>query len=143
MFANGINLQDCLVAIKNNKSLEESHRERRSNPEFYMRSIKDIEDISRDYPDAMSNTVKIAERCNFDLARDQSYIFPVYNAPEGYTPETYVEKLCQETVVSMGELIRLAFELDGSPKYLGQRPGGMIISSTPLTDIVPVQRGAI
>lgn len=94
-------LQDCLVAIKNNKSLEESHRERRSNSEFYMRSIKDIEDISRDYPDAMSNTVKIAERCNFDLARDQSYIFPVYNAPEGYTPETHLEKLCQEAAVSM------------------------------------------
>ena len=41
------------------------------------------------------------------------------------------------------DLIRLAAELDGFPKYLGQHPGGMIISSTPLTDIVPVQRGAI
>jgi error-prone DNA polymerase len=41
------------------------------------------------------------------------------------------------------DLIRLAAELDGFPKYLGQHPGGMIISSTPLIDIVPVQRGAI
>jgi len=41
------------------------------------------------------------------------------------------------------DLIKLAAELDGFPKYMGQHPGGMILSSTPLTDIVPVQRGAI
>ena len=41
------------------------------------------------------------------------------------------------------DLIRLAWELDGFPKYMGQHPGGMILSSTPLIDIVPVQRGAI
>jgi error-prone DNA polymerase len=41
------------------------------------------------------------------------------------------------------DLITLAAELDGFPKYLGQHPGGMSMSSTPLIDIVPVQRGAI
>jgi error-prone DNA polymerase len=41
------------------------------------------------------------------------------------------------------DLVRLAAELDGFPKYMGQHPGGMILSSTPLVDIVPVQRGAI
>ncbi|UCC16825.1 MAG: hypothetical protein JSU58_10800, partial [Dehalococcoidales bacterium] len=41
------------------------------------------------------------------------------------------------------DLVRLAMELDGFPKYMGQHPGGMVISSGPLTDIVPVQRAAI
>ncbi len=41
------------------------------------------------------------------------------------------------------DLVQLAAELDGFPKYLGQHPGGMILSSSPLIDIVPVQRGAI
>ncbi len=41
------------------------------------------------------------------------------------------------------DLVRLSAELDGFPKYLGQHPGGMILSSLPLTDIVPVQPGAI
>jgi len=41
------------------------------------------------------------------------------------------------------DLIELVAELDGFPKYMGQHPGGMIISTDPLTDIVPVQRGAI
>jgi error-prone DNA polymerase len=41
------------------------------------------------------------------------------------------------------DLITLAKELDGFPKYLAQHPGGMIISSRPLIDLVPVQQGAI
>ena len=41
------------------------------------------------------------------------------------------------------DLIQLAAKLDGFPKYLAQHPGGMVIGSTPLTKIVPVQPGAI
>ena len=41
------------------------------------------------------------------------------------------------------DLIRLAPQLDGTPRYIAQHPGGMIISSTPLSGIVPIQRGAI
>ena len=41
------------------------------------------------------------------------------------------------------DLIDLAAQLDGFPKYLAQHPGGMIIGSSPLTDIVPVQQSAI
>ena len=41
------------------------------------------------------------------------------------------------------DLIRLASQLDGTPRYVAQHPGGMIISSRPLTDMVPVQKGAI
>ena len=36
-------LQDCLVAIKHCKSLEESHRERRPNSEFYLRPMPELE----------------------------------------------------------------------------------------------------
>ena len=40
-------------------------------------------------------------------------------------------------------LVDMAGQLDGFPKYLAQHPGGMIISSTPLINQVPVQKGAI
>ena len=40
-------------------------------------------------------------------------------------------------------LAYLVSQLYGFPKYLAQHPGGIIISSTPLTDIVPAQPGAI
>ena len=40
-------------------------------------------------------------------------------------------------------LIEMATQLDGFPKYLAQHPGGMIISSSPLIDTVPIQQAAI
>ena len=40
-------------------------------------------------------------------------------------------------------LIDLAPQLEGFPKYLAQHPGGMVIGSSPLIDIVPVQPSAI
>jgi error-prone DNA polymerase len=92
-------LQDCLAAIKNCKSLEETHRERRSNSEYYLRPMDEIESLFKDCPEALENTVKIAERCTFDLTRDLGYIFPNYPVPEGFTPQTYLEKLCYEAAV--------------------------------------------
>jgi error-prone DNA polymerase len=92
-------LQDCLVAVKNCKSLEETHRERRPNSEYYLRPTEELESLFRDCPEALENTLKIAERCTLDLTRDLGYIFPDYPTPEGYTPQTYLEKLCYEAAV--------------------------------------------
>jgi error-prone DNA polymerase len=92
-------LQDCLVAVKNLKSLEETHRERRPNSEYYLRSVEELEMLFRDCPEALENTIKIAERCTLDLTKDLSYIFPDYPTQEGYTPQSYLEKLCYEAAV--------------------------------------------
>ena len=43
--------------------------------------------------------MKIAERCTFDLTSDLAYTFPDYPAPDGHTPESYLEKLCYEAAV--------------------------------------------
>jgi error-prone DNA polymerase len=89
-------LQDCLVAIRCCKSLEESHRERRPNSEFYLRPVPELESFFRDYPEALASTVEIAGRCTLDITKDMNYSFPDYPAPEGYTPDSYLEKLCYE-----------------------------------------------
>jgi error-prone DNA polymerase len=92
-------LQDCLVAVKNLKNLEETHRERRPNSEYYLRSIEELKSLFRDCPEALENTDKIAGRCTLDLTKDLSYIFPEYPAPAGFTPQSYLEKLCYEAAV--------------------------------------------
>jgi len=92
-------LQDCLVAVKNCQSLEETHRERRPNSEYYLRPQEELEALFRDCPEALQNTVDIAGRCTLDLTKDLSYIFPDYPAPEGYNPQSYLEKLCHEAAI--------------------------------------------
>jgi error-prone DNA polymerase len=92
-------LQDCLVAIRHCKSLEESHRERRANAEFYLRPQSELEALFAEFPDAITNTLEIADKCTLDLTRDLGYRFPEYPAPEGFTPDSYLEKLCYEAAV--------------------------------------------
>lgn len=92
-------LQDCLVAIKQCRSLEETHRERRANAEFYLKSPQEMGLLFRDIPEALDNTLKIAEECTFDLTRDLGYRFPDYPVPSGYNPETYLEHLCLEAAI--------------------------------------------
>ena len=92
-------LQDCLVAIKNCKSLEESHRERRPNSEFYLRPVPELEALFHAYPEAIANTIEIAGRCTLDLTKNLNYRFPDYPAPDGLTPDTYLEKLCYEAAI--------------------------------------------
>ena len=92
-------LHDCLVAIRRNKALEETHRERRPNSEFFLKSPQEMAELFKDCPEAIANTVKIADRCTFDLTRDLRYHFPDYPAPEGETPQSYLEKLCGEAAI--------------------------------------------
>ena len=89
-------LHDALVAIRHNKSLEETHRERRPNGHFYLKSPDEMAALFRDVPEAIDNTLRIAERCSFDLTRDLGYKFPDYPVPDGHTPQTYLEELCYE-----------------------------------------------
>ena len=90
-------LQDVLVAIKNRTSLDGSHRQRRENSEFYMRSSAEMTSASggfRDQPGAIANTERIAERCQFDLTRDLDYRFPDSPVPEGETQQSHLRKIC-------------------------------------------------
>ena len=92
-------LQDALVAIRHNKSLEETHRERRPNTNFYLKSPAQMAALFDEVPDAISNSVHIAERCAFNLKEDLGYRFPDYPVPDGHTPQTYLENLCHEAAV--------------------------------------------
>ncbi len=87
-------LQDVLVAIKHRTTLDASHRLRRENSEYYLKPPAGMAELFRDYPEAVANTARIAERCTFDLTRDLDYQFPDYPVPEGETPGSYLRELC-------------------------------------------------
>ncbi len=87
-------LQDVLVAIKNRMTLDASHRLRRENSEYYLKPPAEMADLFGDYQEAVANTLRIAERCQFDLTRDLDYRFPDHPVPGGETPDSYLRKLC-------------------------------------------------
>ncbi len=89
-------LQDVLVAIKNRTSLDASHQLRRENSEYYLKPPAEMAELFAEFPQAIANTRRIAERCRFDLTRDLEYRFPETPVPEGDTAESYLRKLCRQ-----------------------------------------------
>jgi len=72
-------LQDAMAAVKHRTTLEASHRLRRPNSEFYLRSPEEMAAVFARYPEAIANTAVISERCaGFVLAKhgDIGYTFP-------------------------------------------------------------------
>ena len=100
-------LQDALVAISHNKTLEETHRQRRPNDQFHLKSPDQMAALFEDLPEAVENSARIAERCapsagsgqGFDLTRDLGYRFPDHPVPDGHTQQTYLEELCRQAAV--------------------------------------------
>jgi len=93
-------LNDSLIAIKHNKSLEASHRERRPNDQFFIKSTEEMSALFKTLPEAITNTTKIADRCEFDITSNSIYDFPSYEfLPSGHTESSYLRKICEEAAV--------------------------------------------
>ncbi|MDA1061920.1 MAG: error-prone DNA polymerase [Chloroflexi bacterium] len=90
-------LQDVLVAIRHRKPLDDSHRERRPNAEFYLRSpAEQARRFAEYHPDAAANSVRIARRCSFDLVDDLGYRLPTPATRSGRAPQQELAAICQE-----------------------------------------------
>ncbi len=88
---------DILLCIGTGKTVNEPDRLRMSDDSYYMRSPEEMWALFRDFPDALENTVKIAEQCHVELHFAPPYHLPKFPLPEGYTDaETYLRHLCEE-----------------------------------------------
>ena len=94
-------LQDVLVAIRHRTTLDGSHRERRANAQFFLRSPAEMTRLFARHPAALATTLALAERCaGFDLTRDLAYAFPHYPTATGEPPEAELARLCRAALVA-------------------------------------------
>jgi DNA polymerase III subunit alpha len=109
--------QDILVCIQTNTTLDDPKRLKSESDQLFLKSPEEMARLFHDVPEAISNTVRIAEMCSLDLGF-RGYHLPEFPVPPGFTPDTYLESLCQEGVqrryghVSGEVAARLAYELD-------------------------------
>ena len=92
-------LQQALVAAKRNSTIDQALPFIRPNHHLHLKSQVQMDHIFKDYPEAISNTLRIAEQCAFDLSTDLGYNLPEPAVPEGYTAESYLERLCFEAAL--------------------------------------------
>ncbi len=84
-----------LVAIRHRTTLDGSHHVRRPNSEFYLRPPEEAAALFADCPDAVANTLAIAERCRaFDLTRDLGYRFPDFHGADRLPAPRALTELC-------------------------------------------------
>ncbi len=90
--------QDILLCIQNKKLKEDTDRMNLMDFDLSVRSNKQmIEDFAH-VPEAIENTLKIAEKCNLELELGKVQL-PQFDVPEGFNENTYFKKLCEEGLV--------------------------------------------
>jgi error-prone DNA polymerase len=75
-------LQDVLVATRLGQTLEECEPQRRGNSSSSLASPTEMAARLRDHPEAVAETLRLAERLRFDLTREQGYRYPGAEDPE-------------------------------------------------------------
>jgi error-prone DNA polymerase len=89
-------LHDVLVAIRTRSTLDGSHAARRPNSEFYLRPPEEVATIFRDRPDAIANTLTVAQRCAaFDLTKDLGYAFPDFHGADRTPAPRALAQFCR------------------------------------------------
>ena len=92
-------LQDALVAVRLNTTIDQALPHLRPNHHLYLKSQVEMEALFEELPEAVSNTLRITEQCEFDLDTDLGYTLPHPDVPNGYTPVSYLRRLCDEAAV--------------------------------------------
>src|SRR5271156_1246780 len=102
--------QEVLLCIQTGKTMSATQRMKFATDQFYFKTAEEMAQVFREIPDAVSRTVKIAERCNVKIQRVDNP-FPEFKVPEGHTTDSYFEKVVREGFASRAPQIeRLAKE---------------------------------
>ena len=164
---------DVLMCIQTNSKVTDENRMRMETEEFYLRSADEMWERFADLPEALENTMKIAEACNVELALDQR-ILPHFEVPAGHDERSYLHEICTaglETLYAEPDAKareRLEYELDvigemGFSSYLliaadfvnwakeqgipttvrGSAAGSLVCYTAGITDIDPLHYGLI
>jgi DNA polymerase-3 subunit alpha len=73
-------LQDIMLAVQTGSILSDPRRMRMSANDYYLRSPQEMAELFSEIPEALSNTLLIAERCDLDLGF-KGYHLPKFEVP--------------------------------------------------------------
>jgi len=86
---------EVLLCIQTGKTMKDPDHWHFSAQQFYFKSPAEMHVLFGEVPEALKNTVAVAERCNLELKFGQ-ILLPNYTVPEGYTLDSYLRKLAEE-----------------------------------------------
>jgi DNA polymerase-3 subunit alpha len=89
--------QDILMLISTGADPNDPERLTMRADDFSMRPPKRMIQDFKDFPEAIENTQKIVESCNFEFKLGELKL-PRFETPNGKSPEEYLEEICYENL---------------------------------------------
>ena len=90
---------EVLLCIQTGKKMSDEDRMRFTTDDFYIKSPEEVKEFFPNLPEALENTIKIAEKCNVDFEFGHT-ILPNYEVPQEFaTHYDYFKKLCDDGIV--------------------------------------------
>jgi DNA polymerase-3 subunit alpha len=86
---------DCLICIGTQTLLTDEKRMRYQPEQFFLRSAAEMKALFAEVPEAVLNTLEVAEKCNLEIEFNKLH-YPVFHPPEHFTREGYLRKLLVE-----------------------------------------------
>ncbi|MEK7126905.1 MAG: DNA polymerase III subunit alpha, partial [Patescibacteria group bacterium] len=85
---------DILLCIQTQTNVNDENRMRYIG-DYSIRDINELREAYKDFPDAIENTLKIADACNVKIDFGKNLI-PSFKTPQNESPEVYLKVLCEE-----------------------------------------------
>jgi len=86
---------DCLICIGTQTVREDTKRMRYQPEQFFLRTAQEMKALFAEVPDAVQNTLEVAEKCNLEIEFGKLH-YPVFTPPEHFSREGYLRKLLAE-----------------------------------------------
>jgi DNA polymerase-3 subunit alpha len=86
---------DVLLCIGTGKTVQDAQRLRYTGDQFFLKTAEQMAAVFADHPDALRNTLLVAERCNVTIPKGQNHL-PSFGVPEGFTLDGYFEHVVRE-----------------------------------------------
>ena len=86
---------DVMLCVQTGSKVHDANRFRFDSDQFFVKSGDEMARLFPDSPGVLARTMEIAERCNFKLHKVANP-WPQFAVPEGYTIDSYFEKICRD-----------------------------------------------
>lgn len=102
---------DVLMCIQTAKTVDDPNRRRYPSDQFYLKSPEEMWDMFSYIPEALENTVKIAEECNYEYRFHESKL-PKFPLEEGQDSYEYLRDTCYKGLIERYDVFK---DLVGKP----------------------------
>ena len=86
---------DVLLCIGTGKTVNDAQRLRYHGDQFFLKTAEQMAAVFGDHPEALRNTLLIAERCNVTIPKGQNHL-PSFGVPDGFTLDQYFDHVVRE-----------------------------------------------